>query len=668
MHIGILLLDKYSMLKKILVVLFLAFNLYGTSIAADDIGESTPIGSNIGETDQVSSISDSSGGRSPANYILTATADPNITLRNTTVVLNLTLKNTEKSKALKIQSISFDISPKFKLNLLTQENNLNDDFFEHSGRKVTIYPFEINKSETKSFYLEVFIPRDVDAIDSELVSNLKLSIKNHRRNPSNEHNYAYIKIQNNKPKIDSANVDVPVHHIKSNYNTLLYIGDNNNSIDLGCNISAHDVEDGNKLNMFGIVRDQNDIDIQEDNLESPNILRLNIKNLSQGRKYSVWIKVKDKNNATYEEKANITCGGKSYDNIMVPDEHFNEGAALVFSTLLSIIVGIITYVLFVSTKYHKYCRYFGLLFSLFIIGSYIKFFNSDPICIYNDLLYFNSVPILEMTIYIITLSIIVYFVEVISSLDLEDIPHHSMFIIILVMLIILAIFMHLLPRIPNLSDNISLYFSTLSTIYGTIFTLIVALSGQFPRNIITFDKYNLNGDFFSYHRKLRYFVAMYGTALGLSLLGLISGTNLNLNILITGSDEELRATIISIALFEITFLLIVPIIMSLYNLLKVMSFRGKIIIRSEPPGARIFLSKRINLENARANKNEDPLKDLNLFTPCTLLLPRGTYKLLLKDKEHRIYPEVDVTIMNGQENELIFRKPVTFIYENMVPK
>jgi len=161
---------------------------------------------------------------------------------------------------------------------------------------------------------------------------------------------------------------------------------------------------------------------------------------------------------------------------------------------------------------------------------------------------------------------------------------------------------------------------------------------------------------------------MYGTALGLSLLGLISGTNLNLNILITGSDEELRATIISIALFEITFLLIVPIIMSLYNLLKVMSFRGKIIIRSEPPGARIFLSKRINLENARANKNEDPLKDLNLFTPCTLLLPRGTYKLLLKDKEHRIYPEVDVTIMNGQENELIFRKPVTFIYENMVPK
>jgi hypothetical protein len=617
----------------------------------------------LGKTDTVNSVSGygDSSGISYANYNLTITVEPRKTLRDTNVTLNLIFKNNEDNE-LTVEYIKFDLSPKFKVLMSFSGNKPDKNFFDRVDNKICIHRFNILKNETKLFSYRIYVPKSIRVNKIGMITNLDISIERHRISNTNEHNFSDIDIQNNLPTINFANIQFPPDQIKPyDNNTLLFIGNASNLIDLKTDISANDIEDGNELNSSGIVRDQDGTDILEKHLASLNILELNLKDLKPSKLYSLWIKVKDKNNNISESIANITYDGKFYNNIMIPDEHFIENTALTLSFYISAIFVIIIYILFRYDRFQK-CRrsllslssgLIILIYAVLIILIYAVLFNLGPIFYFNNWLYLNSIPILDLVIYIIILTMTLYFTEACFPSENEDISRFSLPIVALIMFGILAFFMYIIPSIPNLSFSISAYYSTMAIVFGTIFSLIVLLSGQFPRNIITFDNRSPH-EGFSYHKKIRYFVAMYGTALGLSLFGLVGGTNLKLNILITGSFEEIIINIIPVVLFESTLLLIAPSIISLYNLLKVISFRGKIIIKSEPPGARI--------SSLIKEGSEVKLDNLDLFTPCTLILQSGKYELKLEHKDHRIFPLIDISITDGQEKEYFVDKSVTFIY------
>ncbi|MGB5100771.1 MAG: hypothetical protein WBN94_09285, partial [Methanothrix sp.] len=255
----------------------------------------------------------------------------------------------------------------------------------------------------------------------------------------------------------------------------------------------------------------------------------------------------------------------------------------------------------------------------------------------------------------------------------------------------------LFPKNPTVTRDLSIYYSTASGVYGTIFALVVTLSGQIPKNIFSipahFDptpdhkKARCSpgarlppGEHLLYPRRLRYFVALYGTSLGLSLLGLILGTNIRFDTLITGSLQENAILLIQVALFETTFLLIPPTIISMYHLMQVASFRGKVTIKSEPQGAKVCLSRCHHPQESSSTgrfeqslaklkqymakffpilkpeptKDKKDMYDLGLTTPCTLMLTKGEYKICLSRKDYRLDEPATITSADGIEKEYTF--------------
>jgi hypothetical protein len=195
------------------------------------------------------------------------------------------------------------------------------------------------------------------------------------------------------------------------------------------------------------------------------------------------------------------------------------------------------------------------------------------------------------------------------------------------------------------------------------------------------DKLNIYGiylnleDIFLYPKVLQYFVELYGATLVISLLGLVTGTHIELNAKIFDPSLANLYSLFSIALFEITFLLIPPTVISLYHLMKVISFRGKITIESKPSGAMVYLSKKREKRNSLVywlwmKTIENAVKAipncfspwnqvacliegphcLNLCTPCTLMLMKGTYNLELHYERLKTRQET-IQIRDSVESE-----------------
>jgi hypothetical protein len=105
--------------------------------------------------------------------------------------------------------------------------------------------------------------------------------------------------------------------------------------------------------------------------------------------------------------------------------------------------------------------------------------------------------------------------------------------------------------------------------------------------------------------------------------------------------------------------------------LEVVSFRGKITVKSDPSGAMVFMSKmhekrsspvyraaQAVLDRFFAQDQEqacivEPPYYLNLYTPCTLMLMRGTYNLKLKKDDVEMQPN-PIKISDAVESELTF--------------
>ena len=595
-----------------------------------------------------------------AKYELNVTVEPDRPYRNTNVTLNITFRNNEPLNALDIQQLKFDIFPKFDI-LSDYTRDKSDQIYRD---KIEIPEFKVLKQQSRTFLYIIHIPISIEAKKTKIIdpSTVDIQIRNHWINSSNHHLYDQLDIQNNYPKVISAKVDLSKQFLPLDDETLFFYGNSSDPFEALFNISAWDIEDGNDLQFAGFIRKQNGSEYgnrsSENEFSHCGTFRQIMKNNELGERYSLWVKVKDNDNSTNISEANINLNGKSYKNIFFPDMSFYEGFVILLIFLFAIIV---TYFIY---RRRNSCGNPVITTQIAVILIFIPWIlylctlNLGPrrINFINQYIFFNTLPIFELIVFITIFLIISKFIATCFSLDDEgNLQWKALFENCVFTMLILLIFIFVFPKIPSLSSNLPNYYLAMATILGTIFALIVTLSGQFPKNVFMrpFCSTKSETGSFSYPNQiLQSFVALYGSTLGISILGLVAGTQVRFNTFIMDPFHENPIfNLLPLAIFEITFLLIPPTIISLYYLLQVISLRGKITITSKPSHAKVFLNKINHHENRKDEPDRKPV-DLNLSTPCTLMLRDGEYRITLINGDYKI--DTKMTVGVGEEKEFFF--------------
>ena len=605
-------------------------------------------------------IGGSGNGKPIAKYELNVTVEPDRPYRNTNVTLNITFRNNEPLNALDIQQLKFDIFPKFDI-LSDYTRDKSDQIYRD---KIEIPEFKVLKQKSRTFLYIIHIPISIEAKKTKIIdpSTVDIQIRNHWINSSNHHLYDQLDIQNNYPKVISAKVDLSKQFLPLDDETLFFYGNSSDPFEALFNISAWDIEDGNDLQFAGFIRKQNGSEYgnrsSENEFSHCGTFRQIMKNNELGERYSLWVKVKDNDNSTNISEANINLNGKSYKNIFFPDMSFYEGFVILLIFLFAIIV---TYFIY---RRRNSCGNPVITTQIAVILIFIPWIlylctlNLGPrrINFINQYIFFNTLPIFELIVFITIFLIISKFKATCFSLDDEgNLQWKALFENCVFTMLILLIFIFVFPKIPSLSSNLPNYYLAMATILGTIFALIVTLSGQFPKNVFMrpFCSTKSETGSFSYPNQiLQSFVALYGSTLGISILGLVAGTQVRFNTFIMDPFHENPIfNLLPLAIFEITFLLIPPTIISLYYLLQVISLRGKITITSKPSHAKVFLNKINHHENRKDEPDRKPV-DLNLSTPCTLMLRDGEYRITLINGDYKI--DTKMTVGVGEEKEFFF--------------
>ena len=564
-------------------------------------------------------IGGSGNGKPIAKYELNVTVEPDRPYRNTNVTLNITFRNNEPLNALDIQQLKFDIFPKFDI-LSDYTRDKSDQIYRD---KIEIPEFKVLKQKSRTFLYIIHIPISIEGQKTKIIdpSTVDIQIRNHRINSSNHHLYDQLDIQNNYPKVISAKVDLSKQFLPLDDETLFFYGNSSDPFEALFNISAWDIEDGNNLQFAGFIRKQNGSEYgnrsSENEFSHCGTFRQIMKNNELGETYSLWVKVKDNDNSTNISEANINLNGKSYKNIFFPDMSFYEGFVILLIFLFAIIV---TYFIY---RRRNSCGNPVITTQIAVILIFIPWIlylctlNLGPrrINFINQYIFFNTLPIFELIVFITIFLIISKFIATCFSLDDEgNLQWKALFENCVFTMLILLIFIFVFPKIPSLSSNLPNYYLAMATILGTIFALIVTLSGQFPKNVFMrpFCSTKSETGSFSYPNQiLQSFVALYGSTLGISILGLVAGTQVRFNTFIMDPFHENPIfNLLPLAIFEITFLLIPPTIISLYYLLQVISLRGKITITSKPSHAKVFLNKINHHENRKDEPDRKPV-DLN---------------------------------------------------------
>jgi hypothetical protein len=604
----------------------------------------------------------SGSGQSFADFSLNISCDTQMPFRGQDVYLMISFKNKELLNCLTVQYINL---------------NLGKIYNTSTGkRSVQIPKFKVDKNSSKIFKFKIHIPNDIDLnkktiIDKDL--NHKddvIKIKNHRINGDKIIYSDNIAIQNNPPIIDSQIVVLNSSNILKldDSDTLYLLGDPLKPVEAFFTILAHDTEDGKNLQYSAFLSSTSNCGYEIDNrssfysFESIGNFSKIIRGIQIGEQYILGVKVKDSDNAINKTNAFISYKDDIYKYFSIPSAYYLELTAIGFAMICTFLIIVFIYIRLRSYSNPIFTATSAIIIILLLIFVYIMLLLNSPVWVpgLNDYIFFNTLPIYELVIYLIFFVIINYFIELCFSLDDDrKLISASLWLNYLSTFIILIVFMFVLPKIPDISNILTSYYITIAGILGTIFALIVTLSSQFPKNIFTVTPlckeknkcHEPTTDLFSYPKKLQYFVMLYGSGLGISIFGIVIGTHIKFNTLIMEPFDENLINLISLSTFEITFLLIPLTIISLYNLMQVISFRGKITIKSRPCGAEIYLSRRLN-EQESQTCDELELHDLKLLTPCTLMLRNGRYKLQLKYNSFKIVETIE--IRNGEENNYLF--------------
>jgi hypothetical protein len=554
-----------------------------------------------------------------AKFDLTVTLEPNNPLRGNNVTLDITFKNKDAvKKSLVVQYIKIDLLPIFNVTRI-YSNDKDDKSYQN---KIRIPQFFANRNKNVSFKYDIYIPKntqlDINSLIDHNVFNKTdlfniITIKKCRLDRKSIHLKDDLFIQNNPPIIETANVYIKANQLAPmNEETLLVAQNLSDPLNIAFNISAMDIEDGRGLK-YGYFLSRNTDSGRKNETTMTELSPYG--NFSQelsiqpGEIYSPWVEIRDSNNITLKKPVVINYRGDTYNSILVPGVTLLNYSALILTLFVTIIITIIIFLRIGSCR-QRLLTPTKILISFIIIWSiyYILTWEISitRISILNSYIFFNTIQPFELAVYISEFIIITYFIEACFFLeDLIDFHEKALLINYVSTLLILLLFMFIIPDFAG-TLSLSDYYVTMSTLMGTIFALVVTLSTQFPKNIFTspivkcikagvaINPVNDSTDdeeIFSYPKKLRYFVKLYGAALVVSLLGLVIGTNIEFGTKILNASQLDLYNLLSVAIFETTFLLIPPTVISLYHLMEVISFRGKITIKSDPSGATVFLNK-----------------------------------------------------------------------------
>jgi len=635
-----------------------------------------------------------------AKFNLTVALEQASPLRDNNVTINITFENKDVlKKSLVVQYINIDLLPGFKITGI----HSNDTYDKSSQNRIRIPQFSARRDNPKSFRYDIYIPKNTplnttSLIDHDDFNKTDLSeiitIKRCRIDKQSRqfiHLNDFLNLQNNQPEIDKVKVSINASQLSPmNRKTLLVAVNRGEPLSAMFNISAKDVEEelGLKYGYFLTRLEESEYKNYQifDEMSSCGDFSREII-MQPGVIYSLWAVVCDSDNGTTKKQAVINYNGNNYIALLIPDENVLDYSALILTLILTVII---TIIIFHRTNYCSRKVLTSKRVIIIIILTWLAYciltwmVSLTKVSALDAYLFFNTMQHFELAVYITEFTIITSFIEACFFLDdLIDFHDKALWTNYVLSFIILIIFIFF---IPNASNKLSLsdYYVTMSTLMGTIFALVVTLSTQFPKNIFTsppvrcsrdnvpmtyVDGYREDDEIFSYPKKLRYFVKLYGAALVISLLGLVIGTDADFGTKMLNLSQSHPLNLVSVAIFETTFLLIPPTVISLYHLMDVISFRGKITIRSTPSGAMVFLSKNREdksipllmeakkfLDRFFTIDREACIIDephcLNLRTPCTLMLMRGMYNLKLQKDSENMDP-VPIRIRDAVEFEIM---------------
>lgn len=278
--------------------------------------------------------------------------------------------------------------------------------------------------------------------------------------------------------------------------------------------------------------------------------------------------------------------------------------------------------------------------AIYIISVYICVNN----CFWNTGLpiYLSSIENLEINIYFFVFIFIVLFIQN-CFLQYENeknkITVALWFINSIGMAILLFSLAFIIPFIePSLKieEHLQWYYSTMAQVFASILAIVAVFYTALPnKNIITINVRKKAIDY-KHPAILHQFIIINGGILFLVFLGLSSGVHITFQPFLEFSSYNLL-NIFSIALFEVTLLMIPPAISCLYALIRITAFTGTVRIASKPSRARIYIDG----------------YDTRLATPTKLMLHEGIHSVSLMDTHDLTKTKpIRISVESGTEQKI----------------
>lgn len=462
-----------------------------------------------------------------------------------------------------------------------------------------------------------------------------------------------IRILNNLPQIKSSSVTIVsdigslINTENSNGTLLLKYKNESPSIDLILNITSIDEDDDNLTYIWVI----NPI-----GKTFPTYNRSDLKSIqlnSSLETYSFSVYAEDSINNSGVESSKIIYKNIIYKNLAIRNAK-TESLLIVILLLCILLIFLFSCIFKYIPESNPYMdrfldntnkrRYLILLGPVIlylisiIIAAAMKSWDSElPF-------YLTSLAWLEIIVYIIVFIFVVLFTH--NCFSQHEIKNDKitarLWIVNLIGMTTLIISMTLIiPLIEptlNIVEHLQWYYSTMAQVFASILAIVAVFYTALPnKNIISI---NIKEKRIEYNHPmiLRRFITIYGVILGLVLLGLSSGVNIEFPTYLEFNPSSLP-NIFSIILLETTLLMIPPAISSLYALIRITAFTGTVNIRSRPSAYKIYLDG----------------FDTGLITPAKLMLRDGDYSISFKKNENSTNTNsVNLHVGHGTENEYYF--------------
>jgi hypothetical protein len=425
---------------------------------------------------------------------------------------------------------------------------------------------------------------------------------NKSQNDNKENNELLIKINNNLPRINNASVYITCPNICTENELICW--DTNRPLTAVFQASATDVEDLDNLTYNWSVEysDSGKVYVSDIILSRSRYLN-NSLNLDPGRNYFFKVKSIDSEKGISNElQVNITgSNGIGYKNILIPNwEFYLYNTIILFLVIMIMLItfikskpkNILTNKLFVYLSQKTPLLHSALSlvcnepiygFSQIILATliYIALLQLNYISIDGIYIYFTSLALYELYVYVLVFIIYTRFIEWVFSgenicndiiaqdyglgqkkNDYDAGTKSSLWIInLVIMSVFFWIFYGIISGTPTSLESgvLSRFYPVLLQVSGTLLGIIVGFFAVHISSASYKDTY--------LSKKLSYFSILYISLMILSILCLTMGTNISFAPLLTFNLHNIP-NIIYIALFESTLLLIPPALISLYLLLK----------------------------------------------------------------------------------------------------